>query len=143
MRKILVTGALGQIGTELVQALREHYGETQVIASDIRMTAASAEDGPHELLDCTELQKIRDTVRRYDIGMIFHMAALLSAIAEEKPQIAWDVNMSGLYNVLEVAREHKCAVFFPSSIGAFGASTPRDKTPQITIQRPNTMYGVT
>jgi len=143
MRKILVTGALGQIGTELVQALREHYGFDQVIASDIRMTAASSENGPHELLDCTELQKISDIVRRYDVGMIFHMAALLSAIAEEKPQIAWDVNMSGLYNVLEVAREHKCAVFFPSSIGAFGASTPRDKTPQITIQRPNTMYGVT
>ncbi len=144
MRRILVTGALGQIGSELVPALRARYGRDRVIASDIRMMPAGdqAQQGPYEHADCTQPHQILEVVRRYDIGRIYHMAALLSAVAEEKPQVAWTINMNGLYNVLEVARQYDCAVFFPSSIGAFGPSTPRDQTPQDTIQRPTTMYGV-
>jgi len=148
MRKILVTGAQGQIGSELVPALREHYGADQVIESDIRMVPTSpnpglaSAHGDYEYLDCTQAQQLEDIVRRHQVGTIYHLAALLSAVAEEKPQIAWNLNMGGLYNVLEAARRNNCAVFFPSSIGAFGPTTPRDKTPQVTIQRPTTMYGV-
>ena len=141
---ILVTGAAGQIGSELVRALRERDGPEQVIASDIRIPAASAaEQGPFEHLDCTRPEQIQDVVRRTGARTIYHLAAMLSAVAEDKPQAAWELNMGGLYHVLETARQYHCAVFFPSSIGAFGASTPREQTPQETIQRPTTMYGVT
>src|SRR6185436_2066970 len=140
--KILVTGALGQIGSELVNALRARYGDEAVIASDIRMPPRGTE-GPFEFVDCTNLRSLQEVIRRNDVGTIYHLAALLSATAESKPQVAWDINMGGLYRVLEVARENRCAVFFPSSIGAFGPGTPRDHTPQDTIQRPTTMYGVT
>ena len=145
MQRILVTGALGQIGSELVVALRERYGCETVVASDIRMTPAGDSDdaGLFELVDCTDFRQIQETVRRYDVDTIYHLAALLSAVAEGKPRVAWEVNMGGLYKILEVARESKCAVFHPSSIGAFGPSTPRDRTPQDTTQRPTTMYGVT
>jgi nucleoside-diphosphate-sugar epimerase len=145
MRKILVTGALGQIGSELVPALRERYGVDCVIASDIRMRSPEAvrDAGPFEYVDCVHMRQIDEVVGRHDVGTIHHMAALLSAVAEEKPRVAWDVNMGGLYRVLEVARQHGCAVFFPSSIGAFGPSTPAQGTPQVTIQRPTTMYGIT
>jgi nucleoside-diphosphate-sugar epimerase len=145
MNRILVTGALGQIGSELVVALRARYGDDHVVASDIRMVAADAidGDGPFEYVDVTRLRQIQAVVARYHIDTIYHLAALLSAVAEEKPQVAWDVNMGGLYRVLEVARQHRCAVFVPSSIGAFGPGTPKDQTPQDTIQRPTTMYGVT
>jgi nucleoside-diphosphate-sugar epimerase len=144
MRRILVTGALGQIGAELVPALREHYGAAAVIASDLRVTTlALSSAGLHEHLDCTQPQQVLEVVRRHDIGTIYHLAALLSAVAEEKPHAAWTVNMSGLYNVLEAARQYRCQVFFPSSIGAFGPSTPAEQTPQVTVQRPTTMYGVT
>ncbi|HYU34037.1 MAG TPA: L-threonine 3-dehydrogenase [Thermoanaerobaculia bacterium] len=139
---ILVTGALGQIGSELVNALRERYGEDAVIASDIRMPPRGT-DGPFEFVDCTNLRSLQEVIRRNDVGTIYHLAALLSAVAESKPQVAWDVNMGGLYRVLEVARETRCSVFFPSSIGAFGPDTPPDHTPQDTVQRPTTMYGVT
>jgi nucleoside-diphosphate-sugar epimerase len=100
-------------------------------------------DGPFEYVDCTEKRLVDEVVRKYDIDSIYHLASLLSATAEEKPHVAWNVNMGGLYRVLEVARENRCAVFFPSSIGAFGPSTPPDRTPQDTLQRPTTMYGVT
>ena len=145
MKRILVTGALGQIGSELVPALAERFGPDAVIASDIRMPpAGSTVPGAHfEFLDSTNYRQVHDLVRRFDVGTIYHMAALLSATAEEKPHVAWELNMGGLYKVLEVARQHGCAVFFPSSIGAFGPGTPKDGTPQDTIQRPSTMYGVT
>ena len=132
MERILVTGALGQIGSELVPALREHFGADRVVASDLRiMPRQQAGRGPYEHLDCTQPQQILDVVRRHEIGTIYHLAALLSAVAEEKPHVAWSINMGGLYNVLEAARQYECRVFFPSSIGAFGPSTPRDHTPQV------------
>jgi nucleoside-diphosphate-sugar epimerase len=145
MRRILVTGALGQIGTELVPALRRRYGADRVVASDYRTMAADlpATEGIFEQVDCTRIEQIQEAVRRYDVGAIYHLAALLSALAEEKPQVAWDLNMGGLYRVLEVARQYRCQVFLPSSIGAFGPTTPPDNTPQDTIQRPTTIYGVT
>jgi nucleoside-diphosphate-sugar epimerase len=145
MRKILVTGALGQIGAELVPALSARYGAEAVVASDLRMRtrAPELEAGAFEHLDCTDIPAIHNLVQRHDIGAIYHLASLLSAVAEEKPQAAWNLNMGGLYGILEAAREHRCQVFAPSSIGAFGPSTPPDLTPQVTIQRPNTIYGVT
>jgi nucleoside-diphosphate-sugar epimerase len=144
MRRILVTGAMGQIGSELVPALRQHHGADRVVASDVRIAPhqLSAAD-IHEHLDCTQPQQILEVVRRHDIGAIYHLAALLSAVAEEKPHAAWSINMDGLYNILETARQYRCQVFFPSSIGAFGPSTPREHTPQATVQRPTTIYGVT
>ena len=145
MDTILVTGAAGQIGSELVSALREKHGNDNVIASDIRMPTSHTNAGPgiFEHLDCTRPEQIQNLVRRYGVRTIYHLAATLSAVGEEKPQVAWELNMGGLYHVLEIARQSHCAVFFPSSIGAFGARTPRDKTPQDTVQRPSTMYGVT
>ena len=144
-RAILVTGALGQIGSELVPDLRRRFGDDRVIASDLRMMppGAPAAAGRHEHLDCTDCQQLLEIVRRHDVGTIYHLAALLSATAEAKPQVAWSLNMGSLYNVLEVARQYHCSVFFPSSIGAFGPTTPHDRTPQVTVQRPTTMYGVT
>lgn len=145
MRRILVTGALGQIGSELVVALRARYGHEAVIASDIRLPPLETlRPGERfEFLDSTNARQIQDIVRNGDVGTIYHLAALLSATSEEKPHVAWELNMGGLYKVLEVARQHDCKVFFPSSIGAFGPNTPKDNTPQDTIQRPTTMYGVT
>jgi nucleoside-diphosphate-sugar epimerase len=145
MKTILVTGALGQIGSELVPALRERYGADRVIGSDIRMPPVEdlAAGSRFEFIDCTNPRQIQDMVRAHNVGTIYHLAALLSVTAEEKPHIAWQLNMDGLYNVLETARSAGCKVFFPSSIGAFGPGTPRDPTPQDTLQRPNTMYGVT
>ncbi|MBN1393611.1 MAG: L-threonine 3-dehydrogenase [Pirellulales bacterium] len=145
MEKILVTGAVGQIGSELTMALRERFGSNNVVAGG-RKTKPSPElrdSGPFEIVDCTDAAAVAKTVEKHKIDAIYHLAAILSAVAEANPQLAWKVNIDGLYNVLEVAREHKCAVFVPSSIGAFGPSTPPDGTPQDTIQRPNTMYGVT
>ncbi len=145
MKKILVTGSVGQIGSELTMALREAYGNDNVVAGG-RKTQPSPElkdSGPFEIVDCTNAHALADIVKKYQIDTVMHLAAILSAVAEAKPNLAWDVNINGLYNVLEVARENDCAVFTPSSIGAFGPSTPADNTPQDTIQRPNTMYGVT
>jgi len=143
-RRVLVTGALGQIGSELVPALRDRHGADAVVATDVRVPAAGSHpDGPYELLDVTNSRQLQDLVRRYDVGTIYHLAALLSATSEERPQVAWDLNLGGLYRVLEVARASQAAVFFPSSIAAFGPSTPRLETPQDTIQRPTTIYGVT
>ena len=142
MKRILVTGALGQIGSELVPALRERFGVDHVVASDIKMPRLG-DDGPFERVDCTNLRQIQGVLVHREIDTVFHLASLLSAVAEDKPQVAWDVNMGGLYRVLEASRERGCAVFFPSSIGAFGPCTPKQSTPQDTLQRPTTMYGVT
>jgi nucleoside-diphosphate-sugar epimerase len=144
VKRILVTGSLGQIGSELVPALRERYGSDNVVSSDIRTPAGDAQaGGPYVQLDCTSQSQIHRTVTRHRVDTIYHLAALLSAVSEQKPVVAWEINMGGLYKVLEVAREHGCAVFVPSSIGAFGPTTPPDHTPQDTIQRPTSMYGVT
>ncbi|GAB6087598.1 L-threonine 3-dehydrogenase [Alkaliphilus crotonatoxidans] len=144
MKKILVTGALGQIGTELVVKMRNLYGADNVIASN----RGGDEDhilikeGIFEELDVTDGKKVFEVAKKHNVDTIIHMAALLSATAENNPQLAWDVNMGGLMNTLEVSKELKCKFFTPSSIGAFGPSSPKDQTPQVTIQRPTTMYGV-
>jgi nucleoside-diphosphate-sugar epimerase len=145
MNTILVTGAIGQIGSELTMALRKHYGDDHVIATDIRMPADRQlrDGGPFDFLDVLDENHITRVMERYKISMIYHLGAILSAVGESKPNMAWRINMTGLYNMLEAARQYKCAMFFPSSIGAFGTSTPKDKTPQDTLMRPDTMYGVT
>ncbi|HIJ90439.1 MAG: NAD-dependent epimerase/dehydratase family protein [Desulfobulbaceae bacterium] len=145
MHRIIVTGATGQIGSELVPALRERYGAANVIAVGHKKTPPPEllELGPYAALDIREQSALAALVELERIDTIYHLAALLSATAEANPLHAWEINMGGLLNVLEVARLNNCAVFHPSSIGAFGPSTPPDHTPQVTIQRPNTMYGVT
>ena len=145
MQKILVTGALGQIGTELVHELRGKYGVNNVVASDVRVPPmeALAHAAPFEFVDVNNGDQVQEVVARHRIDTIYHLAALLSATAEAKPQLAWELNMGSVFKVLEVARKNQCAVFVPSSIGAFGESTPKDGTPQDTLQRPSTMYGVT
>ncbi len=145
MKKILITGALGQIGTELTAYFRKHYGSDNVIASDIskRGDESFFEAGPFEVLNVVDAKGVAEICKKYGVNQIVHLAAILSANAERNPQMAYDINMNGTYNVLEVAREQGIAVFTPSSIAAFGAGTPADNTPQDTIQRPSTMYGVT
>lgn len=144
MKKILVTGALGQIGSELVVGLRKAYGNDNVIASSrSKENSSIVESGPFEIVDVTKTQEIADAAEKHKVDSIIHLAAILSAVGERNPLAAWDVNMNGTFNVLEVAREKGCAVFTPSSIAAFGPSSPPDNTPQDTIQRPTTMYGVT
>lgn len=145
MKNILIIGSTGQIGSELTMYLRERY-DGDVVAGYIPAQAPKGElleSGPAEIVDITNAQQIADVVSKYKIDTIYNLAALLSAVAEAKPQLAWHIGLGGLFNTLEVAREKNCAVFTPSSIGAFGVDTPKDKTPQDTIQRPSTMYGVT
>jgi nucleoside-diphosphate-sugar epimerase len=145
MKNILLTGCGGQIGSELTLELRKRYGGSHVIGSDKRVitTGPLAETGPMEVMDVTNAAEIAELVKKYNIDTIYHLAAVLSAVGEKNPGLAWNIGVNGLYNVLEVAREFNCAVFFPSSIGAFGPTTPLDFTPQDTIQRPVSMYGVT
>ncbi|WP_045521768.1 L-threonine 3-dehydrogenase [Neobacillus niacini] len=143
MKRILITGALGQIGSELTMKLRETYGTDNVIATDIRKNdSEAAQSGPFEVLDVTDLNMMGEIAKKYKVDTIMHLAALLSATAEAKPVLAWNLNMGGLMNALETARELNAQFFTPSSIGAFGPSTPKDSTPQDTIMRPTTMYGV-
>jgi nucleoside-diphosphate-sugar epimerase len=143
MKKILITGALGQIGSELTVTLRNIYGTDNVVATDIRKNdSEAANSGPFELLDVMDGQKMVELSKKYEVDTVIHMAALLSATAEANPVFAWNLNMGGLMNALETARELNCQFFTPSSIGAFGPTTPKDHTPQDTIQRPTTMYGV-
>lgn len=144
MKRILVTGARGQIGSELVTALRARYGVDEVLSTDVRaFEDPSQAGGPFQVLDCTDPDALATAVIRHKPDTIYHLAAILSAVGESNPQLAYRVNVGTLQNVLEVARTHECAVFTPSSIAAFGPNTPPDPTPQDTIQRPNTMYGVT
>lgn len=140
MKKILVTGAFGQIGSELVTKLRGIYGESNVIATDIK--EKNEMSGPFELVDVTDQQRLYEVAKKYNVDTMMHLAAMLSATAEKDPLKAWNINMGGLVNALEVARELDLQFFTPSSIGAFGPSTPKDDTPQDTLQRPTTMYGV-
>ncbi|MGR9116512.1 MAG: L-threonine 3-dehydrogenase [Gammaproteobacteria bacterium] len=144
MKKILVTGATGQIGSELTPVLRQRYGAENVIAAGHSRDPGPemSEAGPFYSLDIRDGAALERIVKKHQIDTVFHLAALLSAVAESKPQLAWDINMNGLINILEIARLHRCAVFFPSSIGAFGPETPPDNTPQDTIQRPKTLYGI-
>ena len=146
MKNILVIGSTGQIGSELTMKLRGLYPEGNVVAGYIpgaEPKGALLESGPSAIVDITNPGQIADAVDRYKVDTIYNLAALLSAVAEVKPQLAWKIGLGGLFNTLEVAREKGCAVFTPSSIGSFGNSTPHTKTPQDTIQRPETMYGVT
>lgn len=140
VKKIMVTGALGQIGSELVVKLREIYGTEAVLATDIRNVENSA--GPFAVLDVTDDKRMFTLAKEFGADTMIHMAALLSATAENNPLLAWNLNMGGLVNALEVSRELDLQFFTPSSIGAFGPSTPKDQTPQVTLQRPTTMYGV-
>jgi len=143
MKKVLVTGALGQIGTEIVGALRNIYGIDNIIATDIRRVDNELVDsGPFAILDVQDGEKMLELAKKYQVDTIIHLAALLSATAEAKPLVAWNLNMGGLLNALEVAKEIKAQFFTPSSIGAFGPNTPKENTPQDTIQRPSTMYGI-
>ena len=142
MKRILIVGAGGQIGSELTVYLRSIYGESNVVASDMRECPALGESGPFEHLDALDTKAFAEIVSKYKIDAIFNLVALLSATGEKIPQKAWQINIGALMNSLEIAREYKCAVFTPSSIGAFGHSTPKDKTPQDTLMRPTSMYGV-
>lgn len=145
MKNVLVIGSTGQIGSELTMKLRSIYSGN-IVAGYIpgaKPEGELLESGPSAIVDITNEQQIAETVSKYDIDTIYNLAALLSAVAETKPQLAWKIGMGGLFNVLEVAREMNCAVFTPSSIGVFGNNTPKDKTPQDTIRNPRTMYGVT
>lgn len=143
MKRILVTGAAGQIGTGLTPSLVARYGAGAILATDIREPATWAHGCPAERLDCLDLDALRETVTRFGATAIHHLAAILSATAEADPVRAYRINMNGLVNVLQVAAETGCRVFVPSSIAAFGPGTPRDPAPQSTVQRPTTMYGVT
>ena len=146
MKKILVLGSGGQIGSELTVRLREVYGGANVVATDLnpeRLTKQIQETGPIGKIDACDAKQIAEIVDKYDIDAIYNLVAILSATAEKNPMLCWNVGMGALINCLEIAREKKCALFTPSSIGAFGPSTPLDGTPQDTIQRPQTIYGVT
>lgn len=145
MKNNLVIGSTGQIGSELTKKLREIYGGNHVVAGYIKGAEPKgelAESGPKAECDVTNPQMIADVVKQYNIDTIYNLAALLSVVAESKPRLAWRIGIDGLWNILEVAREHGCAVFTPSSIGSFGLDTPKWKTPQDTIQRPRTIYGI-
>ncbi|MBQ0164953.1 MAG: NAD-dependent epimerase/dehydratase family protein [Bacteroidales bacterium] len=145
MKNILIIGATGQIGSELTMTLRGIYGNEHVICGYIPSAAPQGillESGPAEICDVTDPEAIAAVVKKHNIDSIFNLAALLSVVAEGKPKLAWKIGIDGLWNVLEVARENGCAVFTPSSIGSFGPGTPKVNTPQDTVQRPRTIYGV-
>ena len=145
MKNILVIGSTGQIGSELTAELRRIYGGAHVVAGYIKGCEPKgelAEGGPSAEADVTRPDMIADVVKQYNIDTIYNLAALLSVVAESKPRLAWRIGIDGLWNILEVAREHGCAVFTPSSIGSFGMETPKVMTPQDTVQRPRTIYGV-
>ena len=146
MKNVLVIGSTGQIGSELTMTLRKQIPSGNIVAGYIPGAEPKGElleSGPAAIANVCDAKQLAEIVDKYQIDTIYNLAALLSAVAESKPLLAWDIQMNGLINILEIAREKKCAVFTPSSIGSFGPNTPRDNTPQDTIQRPKTMYGVT
>lgn len=144
MKNILITGALGQLGSELALVLKKQYSNERVVLVDIRddINSDLIKSGPFYISDCRDKEKITKIVETHNIDTIFHLAAILSAKGESNPSLAWDININGLTTILEVAKNYNCSVFTPSSIGAFGESTPKDLTPQVTIQRPCTIYGI-
>lgn len=145
MKNILVIGSTGQIGSELTMELRKRYGNDHVVAGFIKGAEPKGtllESGPAEMADVTNPGMLAEIVKKHNIDAIYNLAALLSVVAEGKPRLAWTIGIDGLWNVLEVARENKCSVFTPSSIGSFGLDTPHTNTPQDTVQRPRTIYGV-
>ncbi len=140
--KILVIGSSGQIGTELVEELRLRFGNEQVVASDIRAEGASS-SGPFVQLDVLDPNALESTIREHEVRQVCLLAALLSATAEAKPLFAWKLNMDGLFNVLNLAKDGLIdKVFWPSSIAVFGPTTPKDNTPQMTVAEPSTVYGI-
>jgi len=146
MKKILVTGAVGQIGSELTMALRRRYGNDNVLATGRKTKPGKdlRDSGPFEFIDISQRETVEKVVKEYDIDTIYNMAAILSAVGEERPLLCWNVNINGLYNILEIARKFEMTrVFVPSSIAVFGPETPRTNTPQETVLKPKTMYGVT
>ena len=146
MKKILVIGATWQIGSELTMKLRSIYGNDAVVCGYIKGAEPQGvllESGPAAICDVTDATCLDAVVKKYQIDAMFNLAALLSVVAEGKPQLAWKIGVDGLWNVLEVARQNGCSVFTPSSIACFGPETPADNTPQDTIQRPRSIYGVT
>jgi len=146
MKKILVTGSVGQIGSELTMDLRKKFGNDNVVACGRKTKPSDIlyNSGPFEYLDITDKDSVEKVIKKYDIDTIYNMAAILSAVGEEKPLVCWNVNINGLYNILELAREYEMTrVFVPSSIAVFGPETPRINTPQETVLKPKTMYGVT
>ena len=146
MKNVLVIGSTGQIGSELTRELRKRYGNDSIVAGYIKGAEPKGElkeSGPSAEADVTNPEMIADVVKKYNIDTIYNLAALLSVVAEKKPQLAWKIGIDGLWNILEVARENNCAVFTPSSIGSFGLSTPHTQTPQDTVQRPGTVSKVT
>jgi nucleoside-diphosphate-sugar epimerase len=144
MERILVTGALGQLGTELVTELQKIYGLENIITTDIHPPLNNDFEGIFKTLDILDKTSLTQITREYQITQIYHLAAILSANAEKSPQIAWKINMDGLINVLELAREENIRqIYWPSSIAVFGPDSPKDNTPQETIMNPNTIYGVT
>ena len=142
MTKILVIGACGQLGSELTIALREKYGNDNVIATDIRQPQEELNNGPFEHLDILKESSFEEILKKYKITQIYHLAAVLSAKGEQKPLFAWQLNMDSLLKVLEAAREHKLRVYWPSSIAVFGPDTPKKNTPQLTVMNPSTVYGI-
>ncbi len=145
MKKIFVVGSTGQIGSELTMELRRRYGNDNVVAGYIPGAEPKGElfeSGPAELADVTKPEQLAEAIKKHNIDAIYNLAALLSVVAEKKPLLAWKIGIDGLLNILELAKEHNCSVFTPSSIGSFGLNTPHFMTPQDTIQRPKTIYGV-
>ncbi|MCW4049236.1 MAG: L-threonine 3-dehydrogenase [Candidatus Bathyarchaeota archaeon] len=140
--RVIVTGAMGQIGSELTPRLRAIYGKDNVLATDIKQPE-SEHEGPYEVLDVLDREKMESMLKDYEIDTIYHLAAILSATGERNPDLAWRINVNGLHNVLDLAKEHGYRIFNPSSIAAFGPGAPRDNTPQNTIMKPTTIYGVT
>ncbi|KOB78152.1 L-threonine dehydrogenase [Operophtera brumata] len=141
--KILITGGLGQLGVECAKYLREKYGRNQVILSDIiKPTEEIVSDGPYMFVDILDFKGLQKIVVDHRVDWLIHFSALLSAIGEQNVSLAVRVNIEGMHNVIELAKQYKLRIFVPSTIGAFGPDSPRNPTPNVTIQRPRTIYGV-
>lgn len=142
MQQILITGANGQIGSDLVKQLRSTYGNNSVVGTDLKLPAHPT-NGPHEIADVTNLDQLKDIITSYNVDTVFHLASILSVTGEKYPDLAWKVNLDGLKNVLDIAVSANTKVFWPSSIAVFGPTTPKFDTPQRTILEPGTIYGIT